>query len=126
MVVARFAPLNLPLVLHDLPMNYAQRIALYDGEGNVSARYHVDKFDDFIDLEEVDDEDVKMWLFAQSFYGEAKKWYKYFPPRSIRSFARFQTIFLEIWDDKQIPLQVLSQYNNLKKGGFESVHEFSS
>ena len=73
MVAARFAPLALPLNLHDLPMNYAQRIALCDGEGNVSARYHVDKFDDFIDLEEVDDEDVKMQLFTQSFSREAKK-----------------------------------------------------
>ena len=45
-------------------MNYAQIIALYDREGNVSARYHVGKFDDFIDLEEVDDEDVKMRLFT--------------------------------------------------------------
>ena len=50
--------------MHDLPLNYTQRIALYDGEGNVSVRYHVDKFDDFIELEKVDDEDVKMWLFA--------------------------------------------------------------
>ena len=63
MATARFSSLALPPVLHDLPLNYAQRIALYDGEGNVSARYHVDKFNDFIDLEEVDDEDVKMWLF---------------------------------------------------------------
>ena len=60
MVAARFSPLALPLVLHDLRLNYAQRIALYDGEENVSVRYHVGKFDDFIDLEEVDDEDVKM------------------------------------------------------------------
>ena len=89
MAAARFAPLALPLVLHDLPMNYAQRISLYDGEGNVSARYHVDTFDDFIDLEEVDDEDVKMRLFAQSLSAEAKNWYKYFPPRSICSFAGF-------------------------------------
>ena len=81
-------------------MNYAQRITLYDGEGNVSARYHVDKFDYFIDLEEVDDEYVKMWLFAQSLSGEAKKWFKYLPPRSIRSFVGFQTLFLERWDDK--------------------------
>ena len=89
MAATRFTPLVLPLVLHDLPMNYAQRIALYDREGNVSARYHVDKFDDFIDLEEVDYEDVKMRLFAQSLSGEAKKWYKYFPPRSILSFFSF-------------------------------------
>ena len=60
------------------------------------------------------------------FSREAKKWYKDLPPRSIHNFVGFQTIFVEIWDDKQIPLQVLSQYNNLKKGGFESVHEFSS
>ena len=85
-------------------MNYAQIITLYDGDGNVSARYHVGKFDDFIDLEEVDDEDVKMMLFAQSLSREAKKSYKYFPPRSIISFFSFQTIFLEIWDDKQSPL----------------------
>ena len=64
MATTRFAPLALPLVLHDLPMNYAQRIALYDREGNVSPRYNVDKFDDFIDLEEVNDENVKMRLFA--------------------------------------------------------------
>ena len=64
MATARFTPLALPLVLYDLPMKYAQRITLYDGEGNVLERYHVDKFDDFIDLEEVDDEDVNMRLFA--------------------------------------------------------------
>ena len=67
-----------------------------------------------------------MSLFSQSLFGEAKKWYKYFPARSIPNFAGFQMIFLERWDDKQSPLQVLSQYNNLKKGGFESFHEFSS
>ena len=64
MAAARFAPLALPLFLHNLPMNDAQRSALYDGEWNVSVRYHVDKFDKFIDLEEVEDEDVKMRLFA--------------------------------------------------------------
>ena len=72
MAATRFAPLAFPAVLHDLPLNYAQRISLYDGEGNVTAKYHVGKFDDFIDLEEVDYEDVKMRLFAQSFSGEAK------------------------------------------------------
>ena len=70
-------------VLHDLPLNYAQRISLYDGEGNVTTKYHVGKFDDFIYLEEVYYEDVKMRLFAQSLSREAKKWYKYLPARSI-------------------------------------------
>ena len=33
---------------------------------------------------------------------------------------------MEIWHDKESPLQVLSQYNNIRKAGFESVHEFSN
>ena len=67
-----------------------------------------------------------MRLFAQSLSGEAKKWFKDFPNGSIVNFQAFQNDFLDRWDDKQNPLQFLSQYNSLKKGGFESVHEFSS
>ena len=61
---ARFAPLSFPIVLHDLPLNYSQRISLYDGEGNFTARQHMDRFEDFIDLEEVDYGDEKMRVFA--------------------------------------------------------------
>ena len=80
-MVARFYPLALPAILHDLPQNYAQRISLYDGEGNFTVRQQVDRFHDFIDLEEVDDDDVKMRLFAQSLSGEAMKWFTYLPAR---------------------------------------------
>ena len=51
MATARLAPLALSAVLHDLPLNYAQRISLYGGEINVTTKYHVRKFYDFIDLE---------------------------------------------------------------------------
>ena len=95
-----FAPLALPVVLHDHPLNYVHRISLYDGEGNVTTKYHVEKFDDFIDLEEVYYEDVKIRFFAQSLSREAKKWYKDLPAGSIRNFAAFQTSFLDRWDDK--------------------------
>ena len=84
------------------------------------------KFEDFVDLEEVDYVDVKMWLFAHSLSREAKKWLKDLLAGSILTFQAFQNAFLERWDDKQSPLHLLSQYNSLKKGGFESVHEFSS
>ena len=57
-----------------------------------------------IDLEEVDYEDVKMRLFAQSLSGEEKKWFRDFPARSILTFQAFQTAFLERWDDNKIPL----------------------
>ena len=63
---ARFSPLRLPTVLHDIPQNYSQRISLFDGEGGITTKQHVAKFEDFVDLEEVDYVDVKMRLFAQS------------------------------------------------------------
>ena len=111
----RFAPLHFPTILHDLPQNYSHRISLFDGEGGITTKQHVAKFEYFIDLEEVDYVDVKMRLFAKSLSGEAKKWFKYFPATSILTFQAFQNAFLERWDDKQSPLQLLSQYNNLKK-----------
>ena len=49
-MVARFAPLALPTVLHDLPQNFAQKNPFYDGDGNFIARNHVDKFDDYVEL----------------------------------------------------------------------------
>ena len=63
---AIFSPFILPAQLHDLPQDYNLRIKLYDVEGNISAQNNLDWFNDFIDLEEVDFEDVKMRLFTQS------------------------------------------------------------
>ena len=79
-----------------------------------------------MDLELVDEDDIKMRLFLLSLSGEAKKWFRYLPSRSVATFEAFQTLLLERWGDKTSPLQVLSQYNKLKKGGFEFVHEFYS
>ena len=83
---ARFSLLVLPSQLHDFPQEYNQRIKLYDVEGNVSAQTNVDWFNDFIDLEEVDFEDAKMRLFAQSLAGEVRKWFRGLPTSSIQDF----------------------------------------
>ena len=52
----------------------------------------MDRFDDFIDLEEVDYDDAKMILFAQSLSGEVKRWFKDLPTRSIATFEDFKTL----------------------------------
>ena len=76
----------------------------------------MDRFEDFIDLEEVDHDDAKMMLFSQSLSGEEKRWFKDLPTISIPTFEAFQTLFLDRWEVKKSPLQILSQYNNFKKG----------
>jgi hypothetical protein len=60
----KFAPLVFPAQLHPLPDNYAQMIKQFGVEGDITTQQHLDRFLDFIDLEEVDHEDVKMRLFA--------------------------------------------------------------
>lgn len=62
---ALYAPLDLGGQIHDLPQNYGQRLIQFDGIGYYTNQQHVDKLNDFIDLEEVDDENVKLRHFAQ-------------------------------------------------------------
>ena len=58
----------------------------------------MDRFNDFVDLEEVDHEDAKMILFAQIFYGEVKKWFRGLAAESIHDFQEFETIFHRKWE----------------------------
>jgi hypothetical protein len=64
----------------------------------------LDWFNDFVDLEEVDHEDAKLRLFAQSLSGEVKKWFKTLLASSILNFVSFETLFLAMWGDKKNPL----------------------
>jgi hypothetical protein len=99
-----FSPFILPSQLHNLPQYYNLRIKLYDVEGNILSQKHIDWFNDFIDLEEVDFEDVKMRLFTQILAREMRKWFKSLLTTSIVDFEAFETNFLEKWGDNKNPL----------------------
>jgi hypothetical protein len=116
-----FSPLILPAQFHDLPQDYNLRIKLYDAEGNISTQKHLEWFNDFIELEEVEFEDVKMRLFTQSLAGEVRKWFRALPPTSIADFDAFETNFLVKWGDKKNTLQLLTQYSNMKRSLDETV-----
>ena len=107
-MAARFAPLTLPTQLHDLPQGYSQRIMTYGAKGDVLAQQHIIRFNDFCDLEEVDHEDAKMRLFAQSLTSEVKEWFRGLPAGSIHSFHEFETIFLGKWERKNNSLHLLT------------------
>jgi hypothetical protein len=49
-VVARYAPLSLPPVLHDLPKNYMNNLLKFTGEGDLTVIEHITFFDQFIDI----------------------------------------------------------------------------
>ena len=86
-MVATYDPLVFLGQLHDLPQGYIQRIRVYNAEGEFSSQQHLVKFDDFCELEDVDFDDTKMRLFAKSFCGEVREWFRGLSARSIHSFS---------------------------------------
>ena len=107
-MAARFAPLFLPAQLHNLPQAYSTRIKTYGAEGDINAKKHLDRFNDVCGLKEVDHEDAKLGIFAQSFSGEVKKWFRGLQARSIHDFQQFKIVFLGKWEQKRNSLQLLT------------------
>ena len=66
-----------------------------------------------------------MRLFAQNLSGEVKKWFRTFPAGSIINSQHFEHIFLNKWQEKKNHVQLLTQYNQLKRGNDEAVKNFS-
>ena len=67
-----------------------------------------------------------MILFAQSLKGQVRDWYLALTARSIADMATFKTLFLRKWEEKKNYVQIVSQYNQLKRGNDESVKNFSA
>jgi hypothetical protein len=72
----------------------------------------------------VDEEDVQMRLFAQSLTGDVKKWYKGLCVASVVDLTEFQRSFLDIWEVKKNPLQILSEYENIRRNQGETVQDY--
>ena len=66
------------------------------------------------------------WFFAQSPKTDVKDWFRGLALRSILDINRFQTIFLEKWEKKKNYVQMLTSYNQLKRGADESIKSLSS
>jgi hypothetical protein len=55
---------------------------VFDGElGAITAKKHLQGFENFIDLFEIDHDDVCMRDFSQSLRGDTKEWFKTFEAR---------------------------------------------
>jgi hypothetical protein len=123
-MAARYAPLVLAAPLHAMPQDYQTRLPQFDAKGTLSAQQHVDKMNDYLDLQEVDEVDVQMRLFAQILTGDTKKWFKALPAASIPDLVAFQRSFLDGWEVKKNPLQILLEYENIKRNQGELVQDY--
>ena len=118
----KYKPLDLPPILHDLPANYTNNLPRFDGENvNITAEKHIQRFEDFLDLYEVEDDDVCIRMFSLSLQGKVKNWFRNLPSASIRNFQQFMQVFLDRWVIMRNFFLILEEYDHLKRKLGETV-----
>ena len=66
-----------------------------------------------------------MRLFAQSLKTNIKDWCRGLTAGNVTGIEDFYTIFLDRWEEKKNFVQMLTSYNELKRGNDESIKNFS-
>ena len=74
-VAAKYAPLVLPVPLHDLPENYMKNIPKFTGKGDLTAQEHIIFFAQFANILGLEHEDVYSRLLVQTFEGQVRTWF---------------------------------------------------
>ena len=82
---------------------------------------HVQNFESFLDLFDVDEEDVNIRLFSLSLQGKVKSLFKTLPNASISDFQQFVKVFLDRWMIRKNPFLIIEEYNQLKRFPGETV-----
>ena len=73
-----YRPLQLPHFLHYFPTKHYQYLPIFDGESdNLTTEKHLQYFEHFIDLFEIEHDDVCMRYFSQYLRGNVKEWFKH-------------------------------------------------
>jgi hypothetical protein len=122
----RYIPLKLPQVLHDFPPNHHEYLPVFDGETNViSAEKHIQGFEHFIDLFEINHDDVCMRAFSQSLKGNTKDWFRHLQPDTISSWEELKNVFLKFWGKKKSLELQLAEFYALKWQSNEAISIFS-
>ena len=71
-------PLCLPQILHDFPTRHYKYLPKFDGESeDLIAEKHLQAFEYFLDLFEIEHDDVCIRAFSQSLQGDVKKWFRH-------------------------------------------------
>jgi hypothetical protein len=80
----RYKPLYLPPILHDLPVNYINNLPRFDVENaNITVEKHIQSLEDFLDLFELEEDDVYIRMFSLSLGVKVEDWFKNLPATSI-------------------------------------------
>jgi len=86
---------------------------------------HLEVFYSYADNLDISEDDVWMRVFVQSLDGEARKWFKELPQRSIIDIEALDDAFLKQWGDKKDLLYCHTEFGNLKRENGEPLPDFN-
>ena len=107
-----------------MPQDYQSKIPQFDATTHYRAQQHINKMTDYFELHEIDYSYVQMRLLAQTLTWEVKKWFKGLNPGSITNLAVFHRVFLNKLEKKKNPLQILYEFDAMKKYPNESSQDY--
>jgi hypothetical protein len=110
---------------HPLPKHPEKWLTKFDPDSKRTAEDHIMKFMLDIRLRNVEHEDVVCRLFPYTFEGNASTWYFAQQPRTITSWEKFESIFLEKFGDGKPPEVLVMDLSNLKMNAKEKVKDFN-
>jgi len=125
-VAARYGPLVLPVPLNAMPVgDYQEFMPKFTRTKGVSAEEHLESFYSYIDNLDINEEDVWMRVFVQSLDGEARKWFRSLPPRSIADIKALDDVFLKHWGNNKDLLFYYTEFVNLQREDGELLSDFN-
>jgi len=65
-----------------------------------------------------------MRIFAQTLASDVRTWFRSLPNNSIDSLEVFYQHFLNRWEKKKNPLQIILEYENIRRGPNETVQDY--
>jgi len=74
----RYSPLKLSSIHHDFPLKHYKYLPSFNGEldGHLAEK-HIQVFEHFIDIFEIEHDDASMRAFSQFLKGDAKAWFRH-------------------------------------------------
>ena len=107
-------------------MKHYKYLPKCDGESkDFTDEKHLQDFEHFFDLFEIEHDDVCMRDFSQSLRGDAKEWFKHLQPQSINTWEEFSCTFLKFWGRRRSLDQILSEFYSLKRVEGEAISSFN-
>ena len=91
-----------------MPQYYQSKITQFDGIGTYTTQQHTKKMTDYFEIYDIYVDDIRNGIFVQSLTSEVRTWFRVLRENNINDLEALYTKFLDFWQKKKDPLQILS------------------